>query len=87
MDKKQLVETTTGAAANGGTDGRLTSDDVEQVLDSLFGTVEHPGSIAEALSRRETVTVGSFGSFHMDGGTAAFRPGTALSQYLQHRTR
>lgn len=92
MDKKQLVETTTDAAANqanggnGGNGGQLTSDNVERVLDSLFGTVEHPGSIAEALNRRETVVVGSFGSFHMDGETATFRPGTALSQYLQHRT-
>ncbi|MEU6392339.1 hypothetical protein [Streptomyces sp. NPDC046939] len=84
MDKKQLVETTTDAAANGGQGGQLTSENVERVFDSLFGTVEHPGSIAEALSRRETVVVGSFGSFHMDGETAAFRPGTALAQFLRN---
>ncbi|MFA3872907.1 HU family DNA-binding protein [Streptomyces sp. MMCC 100] len=85
MDKKQLVETTTNAAANGDEGGQLTSADVERVLDSLFGTVEHPGSIAEALNRRETVLLGSFGSFRMDGETATFRPGTALTEFLQDR--
>ncbi|MGK9465216.1 HU family DNA-binding protein (plasmid) [Streptomyces sp. G6] len=86
MDKKQLVETTTNAAANGDEGGQLTSADVERVFDSLFGTVEHPGSIAEALNRRETVLLGSFGSFRMDGETATFRPGTALTEFLQDRT-
>ncbi|MFB6555615.1 MULTISPECIES: HU family DNA-binding protein [unclassified Streptomyces] len=86
MDKKQLVEATTNAATNENKDEQLTFADVERVFDSLFGTVEHPGSIADALHRRETVTLGSFGSFRMDGETATFRPGTALTEFLQNKT-
>ncbi|NEB14949.1 HU family DNA-binding protein [Streptomyces coelicoflavus] len=86
MDKKQLAEETINTAANGGNDAPLTSTDVERVFDLLFGTVEHPGSIAEALNRRENVSLGSFGSFRTDGGTATFRPGTALTEFLQNKT-
>lgn len=49
---------------------------------TLSGTVEHPGAIAEALKADETV---SSGGFHSADGTAAFRPGTALSAHLQAR--
>ncbi|MGV9559469.1 HU family DNA-binding protein [Streptomyces sp. NPDC003401] len=86
MDKTQLAEKT--ARASGGADGpQLTADDVGTVLDALFGTVEHPGTIAEALKAQEAVTLGSFGSFQGADGTAAFRPGTALTEYLQDRIR
>ncbi|MER5994638.1 HU family DNA-binding protein [Streptomyces viridosporus] len=85
MDKTQLIEATTGKAADDG--DQLTTESVGHTLDALFGTVEHPGSIAEALGRGETVHLGSFGSFHLEGGTAAFRPGKALTEFLQHTTR
>ena len=57
------------------------------LLDAVFGTVEHPGAIAQALRDGQTVSVGSFGSFRSDDGTAAFRPGTALSEFLQGKVR
>ncbi|CAL9393221.1 hypothetical protein [Streptomyces sp. Tu 3180] len=84
MDKSQLIQATADKAADGG--GRPGTENVERVLDALFGTVEHPGSIAEALRRGETVVLGSFGSFHAEGGTAAFRPGKALTEFLQDAT-
>ncbi|MFF9216775.1 hypothetical protein [Streptomyces viridosporus] len=87
MDKTQLIEATTGKAAGDGGGHRFTTESVGHMLDALFGTVEHPGSIAEALGRGETVHLGSFGSFHLEGGTAAFRPGKALTEFLQHTTR
>ncbi|WP_345584758.1 HU family DNA-binding protein [Streptomyces prasinosporus] len=86
MDKSQLIEATAGKAADNGDGHRPTTENVEQVIEALFGTVEHPGSIAEALSRGETVNLGSFGSFHTEGGTAAFRPGRALTEFLQGTT-
>ncbi|MER7485884.1 hypothetical protein ABTY20_08245 [Streptomyces sp. NPDC126497] len=85
MDRTQLIEATTEKAADD--DGRrTTADEVERVLDAVFGTVEHPGSIAEALRRGEEVLLGSFGRFQPDGGTAVFRPGRALTEFLQGTT-
>ncbi|MEU2222130.1 hypothetical protein [Streptomyces sp. NPDC018347] len=83
MDRSRLIETTARRAA-GHPDGRqFGPQDIGRVLDALFGTVEHPGTIAEALKARQTVTLGSFGSFHAGDGTAAFRPGKALTEYLR----
>ncbi|MFD7709721.1 HU family DNA-binding protein [Streptomyces sp. NPDC059785] len=87
MDRTRLIEATTQTSAHHDDDRRLTPDDVGQVLDSVFGTVEHPGSIAQALDRGETVLLGSFGSFHPDGRTATFRPGKALTEFLHGTTR
>ncbi|MFC8914919.1 hypothetical protein E2C00_17245 [Streptomyces sp. WAC05374] len=82
MDKSRLIEATAEAARNGA--GRsLEAGDVERVLDALFGTVERPGTIAKALAGGESVVVGSFGGFDRAGGTASFRPGKALTEYLQ----
>ncbi|MEU3099685.1 hypothetical protein ABZ690_34500 [Streptomyces sp. NPDC006967] len=86
MDRTQLVEATRENAAGNGDGPGPTADEVERVLDSVFGTVEHPGSIAEALSRGEEVVLGSFGRFRPDGGTAAFRPGKALTEFLHGET-
>lgn len=83
MDKTQLIEATADNAADHGDGRRPATEDVGRTFDALFGTVEHPGSIAEALGRGETVNLGSFGSFHADGGTAAFRPGKALTEFLR----
>ncbi|MEU3250524.1 hypothetical protein [Streptomyces sp. NPDC006997] len=82
MDKAQLAEATADAANGDGGGQAVTAEDVERVLDALFGTVEHPGSLARALRGGQTVVVGSFGSFRGDGGGAAFRPGKALEEYL-----
>ncbi|MFF9060899.1 HU family DNA-binding protein [Streptomyces sp. NPDC014882] len=87
MDKSQLAEKTAHRAGDGGNGPRLTADDVGLVLDTLFGTVEHPGTIAEALKGREAVTLGSFGSFQGADGAATFRPGTALTAYLRDQIR
>lgn len=86
MDRTRLIEATLETTAHHDGDRRLTPDDVGQLLDSVFGTVEHPGSIAEALSRGETVVLGSFGSFHSDGGAPAFHPGKALTEFLRGAT-
>ncbi|MGW5088550.1 HU family DNA-binding protein [Streptomyces sp. 067-1] len=86
MDKTHLTEATASRAAGDGGDRQLDLEAVSAVLDAVFGTVEHPGSIAEALRRGETVTAGSFGSFHTDGDTATFRPGKALTEYLRKTT-
>ncbi|SDE16804.1 HU family DNA-binding protein [Streptomyces prasinopilosus] len=86
MDRTHLIEATAGNAADNGDDRRLTPEQVERTLDAVFGTVEHPGSIAEALRRGETVLLGSFGSFHREGEEAAFRPGKALTEYLRDAT-
>ncbi|MCX2923226.1 HU family DNA-binding protein [Streptomyces sp. NEAU-W12] len=86
MDRTQLIEATTGNAAHNGDGSRLTPEHVERALDAVFGTVEHPGSIAEALRRGETVVLGSFGSFRTDGETVTFRPGKALTEYLRSAT-
>ncbi|MGY0071169.1 HU family DNA-binding protein [Streptomyces sp. QTS137] len=86
MDRTQLIEATAGNAADNGDGRRLTPEHAERALDAVFGTVEHPGSIAEALRRGETVVLGSFGSFHTDGEAVTFRPGKALTEYLRNTT-
>ncbi|QNJ39044.1 HU family DNA-binding protein [Streptomyces buecherae] len=86
MDKSQLVSTTTGETAADGGGRRLAPEEVERVLDTVFGTMDRPGVIAGALREGETVTLGSFGSFHDQNGTAAFRPGKALTEYLHDET-
>lgn len=86
MDKSQLVSTTTDETAGDGGGRRLAPEEVERVLDTVFGTMDRPGVIAGALREGETVTLGSFGSFHGQNGTAAFRPGKALTEYLHDET-
>ncbi|CAL9633930.1 hypothetical protein SUDANB176_06159 [Streptomyces sp. enrichment culture] len=87
MDKSQLTEMTARRAADGPDGRQLTADVISRVLDLLFGTVEQAGTIAEALKARESVTLGSFGSFQAADGVATFRPGMALTEYLQEQTR
>ncbi|MDO0924308.1 hypothetical protein QQY24_02360 [Streptomyces sp. TG1A-8] len=87
MDKAQLIEATADCTTDTADGRKHAAEDVERVLDALFGTVEHPGTIAEALRRGETVLVGSFGSFQSDGRSAVFRPGRALTEYLHGTTR
>ncbi|MFF8831165.1 HU family DNA-binding protein [Streptomyces sp. NPDC015131] len=84
MDKAQLIETTAGEQGGG---RPLPREDVERVVDALFGTLERPGAIARALRDGQTVVLGSFGGFHSDGGTASFRPGKALTEFLQDDVR
>jgi DNA-binding protein HU-beta len=86
MDKSRLIEATAEKAAAAGPDRALRAEDVERVVDALFGTVERPGTIAEALAGGEPVVLGSFGGFEHAGGTAAFRPGKALTEYLEGAT-
>ncbi|GGM19511.1 hypothetical protein GCM10010129_74760 [Streptomyces fumigatiscleroticus] len=86
MDMSRLSETTAGRAADHDPGRALAPEDVRSVLDAVLGTVEHPGTIAEALRNGETVVLGSFGSFRPDGGTASFRPGRALEEFLQGAT-
>ncbi|MEU6404255.1 hypothetical protein [Streptomyces sp. NPDC046985] len=83
MDRSQLVEMTARRAAEQPAGRQVAVEDVDRILDALFGTVERPGSIAEALRARETVALGSFGSFRADDEAAAFRPGRALAEYLR----
>ncbi|MFC9291581.1 hypothetical protein [Streptomyces sp. NPDC057052] len=87
MDKTQLAEKTAHRAADGAAGPQLSADDVGLILDTLFGTVEHPGTIAEALKAQQAVTLGSFGSFQGADGAATFRPGTALIEYLRDQIR
>ncbi|KAA0942598.1 HU family DNA-binding protein [Streptomyces apricus] len=86
MDKHQLIEDTASRTGAAGDDGALAPHDVERVLDALFGTVEHPGLIAEAVRTGERVVLGSFGDFHGADDTIAFRPGKALDSYLRGGT-
>ncbi|CAL9612347.1 hypothetical protein SUDANB6_05674 [Streptomyces sp. enrichment culture] len=83
MDKARLAAAATEGTGGHGGERPLAPEEVERVLDAVFGTVEHSGAIAQALRGGETVSLGSFGSFHSDGGTAVFRPGTALTEYLR----
>ncbi|MET8115196.1 HU family DNA-binding protein [Streptomyces prasinus] len=83
MDRTHLIEATAGHAADSGDGRQLTPEHIERALDAVFGTVDHPGSIAEALRRGETVLLGSFGSFHGEGEEVSFRPGKALTEYLR----
>ncbi|MFE0549094.1 HU family DNA-binding protein [Streptomyces pilosus] len=81
MDKNALVEAAARRTANA--DQQLAAEQVERVVDALFGTVEHPGVIAEGLKRGETVTVLGFGAFHLDDqDRATLRPGQALNEYV-----
>ncbi|MFC8102347.1 HU family DNA-binding protein [Streptomyces sp. NPDC057363] len=86
MDRTQLIDATAGNAATNDADRQLTTETAERAFDAIFGTVEHPGSIAEALRREETVVLGSFGSFHPNGETVTFRPGKALTEFLRNAT-
>ncbi|MGQ4417709.1 HU family DNA-binding protein [Streptomyces sp. SAS_269] len=86
MDKSKLTEMTARRQAERADGGKLAADDIGRILDTIFGTVEHAGTIAEALKAQETVTLGSFGSFHVADGAATFRPGKALTEYLQDQT-
>ncbi|MFE3638511.1 hypothetical protein [Streptomyces sp. NPDC059168] len=89
MDKWKLTEMTARRLAERADGGKPADDEVGRVgriVDTLFGTVEHAGTIAETLRAQETVTLGSFGSFHVADGTATFRPGKALTEYLRHGT-
>ncbi|PRH77846.1 hypothetical protein C6N75_18080 [Streptomyces solincola] len=85
MDRSGLIEATLRKAADGGSG--LGQEDVGRVIDALFGTVEHAGSIAEAVKAGETVTLLGFGDFHAEGGSAVLRPGKALTEFLQDATR
>ncbi|MEW1610998.1 MULTISPECIES: hypothetical protein [unclassified Streptomyces] len=85
MNKSQLVQAAVRKAAEGGQE--LGPEDTERVIDALFGTVERAGAIAEALRDGATVTVGSFGRFRGDSGSAVFEEGAALSEYLHGTVR
>ncbi|MEU6807780.1 hypothetical protein ABZ920_01910 [Streptomyces sp. NPDC046831] len=87
MDRRRLVEATAGKATEQDPQARLAAEDVDRVLNAVFGTVEHPGTIAEALRNGETVVCGSFGSFHGDDGAVTFRPGKALAEFLEGSVR
>ncbi|MFK0115283.1 hypothetical protein [Streptomyces sp. NPDC090994] len=87
MDKARLVAAASEATAGHGGERPLAPEEVGRVFDAVFGTVERPGAIAQALRRGETVSLGSFGGFHSEDGTAAFRPGTALTEYLRDHVR
>ncbi|MEU5099371.1 hypothetical protein [Streptomyces sp. NPDC020996] len=87
MDKARLIKTAAENLGRHDEDGGLSPEEIERVLDAVFGTVERPGAIAQALRSGQTVSVGSFGSFRSDDGTPVFRPGTALSEFLQGQVR
>ncbi|MFI5572330.1 HU family DNA-binding protein [Streptomyces sp. NPDC051740] len=78
MDKNALVEAAARRTAD--TDQHLAAEQVERVVDALFGTVEHPGVIAEGLKRGGTVTVLGFGTFHPDDDRVTLWPGQALKE-------
>ncbi|URM92489.1 DNA-binding protein [Streptomyces sp. MRC013] len=81
MDRSELAEATARKTAERG--GQVSADDVERVLEALFGTVADAGALAQGLRRDRTVTLMGFGSFHLEGGTAVLRPGQALNEYLK----
>ncbi|MFD4033313.1 HU family DNA-binding protein [Streptomyces sp. NPDC058637] len=81
MNKAALVEAAVRKTAEAGS--RLPPDEVERVIDALFGTVEYAGAIAEGLKRGETVTVIGFGDFHLDDAGPVLRPGHALHEYIK----
>jgi len=81
MDKNALAEA--AASKTAGTGAELAPDQVERVIDALFGTVERPGAIAEGLKRGESVTVIGFGAFQIDDDSEVIlRPGQALNEYV-----
>ncbi|MBP0457137.1 HU family DNA-binding protein [Streptomyces montanisoli] len=81
MDKKELIEATLPK-----TGGGISADAVETVIDALFGTVETPGSIAEAVKAGEHVTLLGFGGFEPAEGDPSsavrLRPGKALVAFM-----
>ncbi|MGR8007020.1 HU family DNA-binding protein [Streptomyces hypolithicus] len=81
MDKNALIEATVRKATNGGRE--LSGEEVERVIDALFGTVERAGTIAEGLKKGKTVTLLGFGDFHVEDTRAVLRPGHALNDYIQ----
>ncbi|MFD5805750.1 HU family DNA-binding protein [Streptomyces sp. NPDC127020] len=86
MDKDALIAAAARKTAEPGTG--VAPDDVERVIDALFGTVEQPGVIAEGLKNGETVTVIGFGAFQVDDGSqATLRPGQALNEYVNGTVR
>ncbi|MFE0454128.1 hypothetical protein ACFW2D_23155 [Streptomyces sp. NPDC058914] len=87
MDKSELTQMTARRAADDPNGRHLGADDISRILDLLFGTVEQAGTVAEALKGREAVHLGSFGTFQAADGVARFRPGTALTEYLQDQIR
>ncbi|MFE2053070.1 HU family DNA-binding protein [Streptomyces sp. NPDC059459] len=84
MDKNALVEA--AARQTGEADAPLTPDQVERVIDTLFGTVERPGVIAAGLRRGETVTVIGFGTLRLDDARVTLLPGQALTAYVTGAT-
>ncbi|MGW3866763.1 HU family DNA-binding protein [Streptomyces sp. NPDC005047] len=81
MNKDALVEAAARKTAK--PDAGVAREDVERVIDALFGTVEHPGVIAEGLKNGETVTMIGFGAFQLDDDSrAVLRPGQALNEYV-----
>lgn len=81
MDLGALIQATAHKAE---ADGRnVPPQEVERVLLALFGTVEHPGTIAEGLRSGETVVLGGFGDLHLEGSRPVLRPGHALIDYVQ----
>ncbi|HCA86515.1 MAG TPA: DNA-binding protein [Streptomyces sp.] len=85
MDKAALVEATVRKTGERGS--VLSQREVEDVIDALFGTVEHPGTIAEGLKQGETVTIVGFGDFHLDDSSPVLRPGAALNEYVHDSVR
>ncbi|GGP96165.1 hypothetical protein GCM10010249_12880 [Streptomyces roseolilacinus] len=80
VDRSALAEATARKTAEHG--GQVSAEDVERVLEALFGTVADAGALAEALRRDQSVSLMGFGSFHLENGTAVLRPGQALTEYL-----
>ncbi|MFD3534175.1 HU family DNA-binding protein [Streptomyces sp. NPDC058664] len=85
MDKNALIEATVHKTAETG--AQLPPDEVERVVDALFGTVAFPGTIAEGLKQGETVTVIGFGDFHLEESRPTLRPGQALDEYVNGTVR
>ncbi len=85
MDKTALVEAAVRKTAETGT--QLAPEEVERVIDALFGTVETAGAIAEGLKRGETVTVIGFGDFHLEDSRPTLRSGQALNEYVNGTVR
>ena len=82
-DKNAPVEAAARRTADA--DQHLAAEQVEReerVIGAPFGSLEHPGVIAEGLKRGETVTVLGFGAFRLDDDRVALRPGRALNEYV-----
>jgi DNA-binding protein HU-beta len=79
-DKNALVEAAARRTADA--DQPSAAEQVERMIDALFGTVEHPGVIVEGLKRGGAVTVLGFGAFHLDDARATLWPGQALNEHV-----